>query len=317
MIWRPLRVEVRKVRKTKVKTTRDFKRLQAKSLAMEKAVRLDLVRGITTFKNRVSAKALAEAIATGGVDALRKLIPWDRLSDDLGKATRSIGKAVLDAGAATVPTVPAPKDVRLRFDINNPGLQKYIAERAGSLITGITDEQRGIIQRAVTSGFERRRTPLSMAKEIRGSIGLNERQATAVQNYRNKLAEDGATDARADKLTGAYQERLLDQRAFLIARTETAEATSQGQLAVWTSALDQGLIEPSTQKQWVINAGACPKICLPMDGKSVPVTASWQISDGKGGVRLVDTVTQAHPGCRCGQALLFDESDRIRLGGNA
>lgn len=303
-------------KRTRVKVPDSVKALDRMSRRQETTVRINLVKGITTFRDQVSTDGLRDAIVAGGAAGAVEHIPWETLPEHLEPAFEGIAKTLDKAVTATVASVPAPKNKKMRFDASNPKLKKYLDTRAGALITNITAEQKDTIRSAIKNSFAIARTPLEIAKQIKGNLGLTEIQAGAVDRYRNGLIDGGTvSDARVESLSDSYSNSLLDQRAITIARTETAEATSQGQLFVWNEGVKEGLIPEDARKQWAVNPDACPKICAPMDGISVPLKERWTISTGKkdGSTRQVDRVTQAHPSCRCVTLLLFDETDDYSL----
>lgn len=89
-----------------------------------------------------------------------------------------------------------------------------------------------------------------------------------------------------DKLAGIIKDAYAfsDQRAELIARTETAFADVAGNLTAWK---DSGVV---AQKQWLVGAGCCDE-CEDLDGVTVDLDDDFP-DDGGDGPPL-------HPDCRC------------------
>jgi len=93
--------------------------------------------------------------------------------------------------------------------------------------------------------------------------------------------------ARARDSASRYQTSVHRYRANTIARTETMRAASEGRMQAWNQGLTQGFISPLWEKEWVAEASAC-QICLPLNGKRVPVKGSFSVGE-----------PPAHPNCRC------------------
>lgn len=97
-----------------------------------------------------------------------------------------------------------------------------------------------------------------------------------------RAMEEGlSNDDLADLLTENYA--FSEERAMTIARTETAAADTQGNLALYTRS---GEVD---QKRWIVGEGCCEE-CQEIDGEIVGLSENFSIG--------VDT-PPAHPNCRC------------------
>ena len=137
-----------------------------------------------------------------------------------------------------------------------------------------------------------------MADQLRAHVtGLTERDGVAVGNYLRGLLETDVRPARAQKLTAAYADRLMDRRIDNLARTELAEALTRGQREAWRQGVDDGTIAETARRVWRTGANPCP-ICEPMNGQSVGLDEEFETGDGD----AVDG-PPAHPSCECSQEL--------------
>jgi hypothetical protein len=290
--------------KQRRKSSRTYKRVSALSRQMSKAVQVDFVTGIKSFKKKISANKMYEAWKSGNYNSVLKEMPWQNLHEDLDPAFKKISGSFEGAANYTIQSMPAPMQDTLRFDAKNPFIRKWINERTGSLVQNIQSETQEIIQNAIVRTFTHAQDPRKVANQIRDHIGLNERYSIALMNYREKLEQSGKHNiGQINNLTDAYYDRLLDARAMTIARTETRFASNQGQLAVWNQAANDGLIDRATSKKvWYVDGAPC-EICEPMDGIAVPLDGFWNLPDGS----VVDNPTDAHPNCMCGMELEFNE----------
>jgi SPP1 gp7 family putative phage head morphogenesis protein len=153
---------------------------------------------------------------------------------------------------------------------------------------------RGVILRAYTEGIAPR-DAVPLIREALGEPALFPRWQQAVYNYLADLTEQGVEQERAEEMARAYRTRLIDARAFMIARTETVAAQTAGRTEVYQQALDEGWLDADTKKRWMAAPeGPCP-ICEALDGTEVGWDETWA-----GGV----AAPPAHVNCRCTYVLV-------------
>jgi hypothetical protein len=294
------------------KVTNTYKRLSALSKVMGNAVKVDLVKGVTTFKSRVSDEALMEAWKKGDYHKLLTHIPFDKLPGDLAPAIKAIGQGIETAADYQLEAMPPNINANLRFDVSNPRTRTFLETRTASMVTRIETDTRMTIQGEITRAFTHAQTPRQVAERIKSSIGLIPAHETALDNYRASLEEAGdLSPDRIAELTDAYEARLLDYRAMNIARTETRMAVNHGQLAVWQAGADQGFIDRETaKKEWIVDGAPCA-VCEPMDGIRVGLDEPWLVTYTNGQVQSVYIPTESHPHCMCGMELHFGETEGV------
>lgn len=130
--------------------------------------------------------------------------------------------------------------------------------------------------------------------------GLQPNWALAVQRSGNaagyRAARNGANAQRvldaAEKQMARHGDRLRRARARMIARTEIAVAQNAGILAQQQSLLDQGVVSPTSQREWITGPFDVCNICTPLGGTRIGQAEffSWQGGGGN---------PPAHPNCRC------------------
>lgn len=130
--------------------------------------------------------------------------------------------------------------------------------------------------------------------------GLFPRWALAVERSGNaagyRAARNGASPERvldiADRQMRRHGDKLRRARSRMIARTEIAVAQNAGILAQQQALIDQGVVAPNSQREWITGPfDVCP-ICTPLGGTRVGQADffSWQGGSG---------FPPAHPNCRC------------------
>ena len=181
------------------------------------------------------------------------------------------------------------------WNVVNQHAVDWALVNSATQITEIIEETqaglRGIISRGIADGetipeIGRRMRGLKTSKNS-PSLGLNARQSAALDKYRNKLKAqyselpgglNSKRRARLDRRVQREAEKKLRYRVDMIARTETAEAVSEGTLKGYQLA---GV--PTTE--FMAAADACI-ICIGYDGNTYTVAEA-------GGIIPV------HPNCRC------------------
>jgi hypothetical protein len=171
------------------------------------------------------------------------------------------------------------------------------ASAVGDLITQLDDEGLAGVRAVISRAMRRELSPHDAQMLLRQIVGLNERQTTALANYRDSLAGDAVAPDRIERLTERYAGRLLRQRAEMIDRTEVIRAANDGQEAAWRAARDEGMLDAGAQRVWIASPDACDD-CLDLDGETTSLDDPF--SSGDDG-------PPAHPNCRCAEGLSFGE----------
>lgn len=152
----------------------------------------------------------------------------------------------------------------LAFNVSDPNAVAWAREHAAELAQGLSDTTEQDIRDAIASNLE-------------GDIDQGD-------------AYDEILDAIGD-----------DDRAEMIARTETMTASNQGTLTSWDQATEAGLLTGDELKEWIATSGCCDE-CADLDGEQVALDADF--SSG-------DDAPPAHPNCRCtiGMAVAGETGD--------
>lgn len=283
-------------------------RKEALQKQMAKVFQLAWAKGFSRLRGAVSADALADAYMAGNYEALIKFVPFRNMPDLLSQALAEVGKANVVGGSWGKDAVP--NSDFLRYDMTNPRIATYVAERQGAYIQRTNDDFTKSVQNMVQSRFgfatsDAKASSLLLdpvkrrgvtGYVLKNSLGLDSRSAGA-------LARRSASGDYTKKQLFQYETQLHVQRAERIARTEIAYATNNGQMAVWKDAQAQGLIEANARKVWTVDGAPC-EVCQPMDGLSVPLDEEFLAPNG-------DSVMAPplHPSCLCVLTLIVDADD--------
>jgi len=227
---------------------------------------------------------------------------------DLSDSISGIENTIDKTGKIVIPTLPQPIKENLRWDTKNRSIRNFIDKQSGSLVQNVTEDTQRLIAKTISKSFDKAMTPDRVAAQIKDSIGLNERQSKALENYKSGLREKQVSDYKISILSSQYEDRLLDQRAIMIGRTEVSKAINFGQLSVWKSAADQGLLDKQTSKKsWQVDGKPCDD-CIDLgDMEPISIDEFWDSNFGP-----VDA-PPLHPNCECSLQLEFgDSEDKIQ-----
>lgn len=287
--------------RTKVRVSPTYTRVLALSKQMSGPIKVNLIKGVKTWRKRISQDALFNAWKKKNYSGLERVIPWNTVEPDLDDAISHVGKTVSASSAFSINALPAPMKKELRWDTANPTIDKYMDSRSAEMVKYISESSREVIRSAVRNTYDNAWTPRDVADAIRDNIGLLPQHARAVDRYRASLISDGMDKLKVKDLTSAYADRLLDHRAMMIGRTEARLASNYGQIAVWREAMDQDLMPQTAMKVWIVDGNPCD-VCEPMDGVAVPMDDEWELNNGD----TVDIPNESHPNCYCGMEVEYD-----------
>jgi hypothetical protein len=269
------------------------------------ATRKALAEVFASLKNARThiSPAAYEALRLGNVQAFVNLVDWESIGKDIG----GLEPILQDFAAKTGVQLYKDGDIvaDLLFDIIDARAVIWAQNHTADLVVEIAEEMRQQIRNVMAESTQGLLTYEQAARKIRTNLSLTSRDSAAVDSYYvrqiNKLVQSGMTIDKATKKANAradrYAAKLLRKRSQTIARTELANAASNGRRLGWESGVSEGYIDPASTKEWVAEPDACD-ICGPMDGVSVPMNDEFPSGA---------MMPPQHPNCRCAAVLLPPE----------
>lgn len=227
----------------------------------------------------ITQKEMQEAITAGNYAAAEAIINWELFNTLFFTPYLKLMKKTLEeSGKLGITFVPGDMEnakklgiteegmelVSISFNLQNPNVVEWLEKHSSKQITAITEETRkaiqGVLAKAERDGIGIDET----ARRIKPLIGLNNRQAIAVENYRKRLDDEvlkgKMTRKQADKLAKQYIADSLDYRASNIAQYELFSAMNAAQQLAYEQQIENGLInENEMVKTW--NARADARTC--------------------------------------------------------
>ena len=143
---------------------------------------------LSDVQDGVDLQALADALQTGDVNKVIGLLAQIDTGAAKAKAADAIQAAVWGGAAIAAADINAKiGGVTFAFDKLNPRLVTFLQTYTLGLIKQIDDQTRDAIRDRLITGMNAGANPVATARQIKGTIGLTERQAKAVANYRKEL----------------------------------------------------------------------------------------------------------------------------------
>lgn len=290
----------------------------------------------------VAADALSEPIGAGRLWNLIDEAPI--VKDAASEAIAAYAEIASQAAHSTLAMYHIPgigarggktssiTELAARLDVKSPFMQRAAQELSANLVTQVNGETKRAIRQVILDAHRSGIGPFEASKQIEQIVGLTSKQAAAVRNYRAGLADvrdkvrsrGGLRDRwslspkvgrlslnpeQIDRLSQRYADRLLEYRAYNIARTETLFAANMGQQITFREMARTGIIDAATfRRVWsVVDDDRLCELCAPMDGQTVSLDQDFTSSE-KGVLPSertpLDTpqtteVPPLHASCRC------------------
>lgn len=167
----------------------EIERLAAKA---EPALAKAILQYLTAVKNGVDLQALADALASGNIDNVLRLLTDAGTGPAQAAITDAIQGAVWGGGVAEAVTLNnALGGVHFIFDKLNPRLIDWLKSYTYGLIRLADDGSKeaviGAIRDQMVAGMTAGEGPATVARQIKSVIGLTDRQQAAVAAYRKEL----------------------------------------------------------------------------------------------------------------------------------
>lgn len=304
----------------------------------------DLARAVLSFleaaTRAVPLERTTALLATGRVrEAMDRAV--SAAEDALPTSVHRVAKAEVTLAEALARAFGSGADAGaavVNFSLNMPDVAGagWASREAASLVTGLTREARESIAAVVSEGLRTGVTPRQTAFMVQQVAGLSSAQAGAVSRYYTSFLQAAAAGQGAGSLAGRftlaprmvpnaavadraaerYAQRLRQQRALNIARTETQRAAHAGQLEAWQQLRDTGAFgNAHVIRQWITaeDERVCPT-CGPMHLTQAELSGSYSLplsgeaaSAEQGGVVLHPP---AHPSCRCDEVITLHDQAR-------
>lgn len=236
------------------------------------------VAAVERLGDGVDGKEIVRLLRAGQIEAAIGVVEAAALAAGFEGVSGTITAALIDSGRSIAARITVPGAVEFQFGITNPSTVTYLQQNEFSLIRELTDHARASVATSIREGVKDGRNPLDVARDVRQSIGLTERQTRAVINYRRLLEArhldalerklrdkrfDGTVrqaikdqkpipKAKIDKMVERYRARYLKYRSETIGRTEGLRAANAGAHLAWVQAVNSGKVRlDQIVRKWI------------------------------------------------------------------
>lgn len=144
-----------------------------------------ILEGLKAMGDAVDLDAVVDALQTGDVAKVMAALNLDAAATFAGLSP-AIQSGVYAAGAATAATIRLT-GTQFVFNQLNPRLITWLQTYNLGLIREITDKTKEAVRGVLIEGMKAGENPRAVARDIKGVVGLTDRQAKAVMNFRKEL----------------------------------------------------------------------------------------------------------------------------------
>lgn len=259
----------------------------------------DLLAAWEEISNSIAMDEVLAALKAGDVNAAIALIDNLEVAEALEPARQSLREAMFVVGQAAAEEVADFLGVSFSFDISNPAVLQELESAGASLIKYVDNDTKDLIKKILVDGYERGASPGAIAKEIRGVVGLTERDYIAGKKLEADLLASGMPQAEVDVLVNKFIIGKIKARADTIALNELVYSANRGQEMIWEAAADAGIIDKkTTMRIWLATGDErmC-ELCGSADGSLAPIGGAFPNG--------FETPNDIHILCRCSEGLVF------------
>lgn len=262
-------------------------------------------RFASTLADGLDDGALEVAIQSQDAEAALEALPWDAALEAYGEAYEAhllatadgTGERTADAVVASMErtsTHPAAEILSARYRTKDKRVLRWVKNRATAELARLSKDSRQAIKESILRTLRGEQTFAQAKRDVLANVGLSRVQAHALRAYEERLRKNpDRAPGQVDRMVARKAGQMLRQRADRIARHETSEAATYGQRLAWEQLREQGVIGPTSEKEWEVTTEAertCPT-CYDLDGVRVGLDDAFP-----GGY---DGPPEPHLGCEC------------------
>lgn len=248
-------------------------------------IRDQFIAAINKMTSADQLIALQDAIESGDWQAIQQEVGINAYQLALSSMNNAVMDAFVSSGVKMAELISSgkadagPVSFATAFDRTNPAAVQEMKRLTSSLTNVLQQDTAQAVQSILQDQVANGTNPKVAAAQLKKIVGLNQQQATALQNFEAALQKGAIGTAknyslsRTDQqyLTGAsqngtplpqskidqlvenYRKRLIAQRANTIAQTESMGAVSAGADHAWQQAVVSSGLPPENFKRFWIS----------------------------------------------------------------
>lgn len=162
-----------------------FEELAAK---FEPDLQAAILEALAKQRGDVDLDALAQAMESGDANAVTGLLNLDEYSLAAGPVGKELAAATLAGAALSASGIAVPiTEVRFTFNELNPAIVNFMQRYQLGLIRQINENTKAGVKQVLNDALIRGVNPKQAAVDVKQIIGLTDKQAQAVINFRRQL----------------------------------------------------------------------------------------------------------------------------------
>lgn len=173
---------------------------------------------------------------------------------------------------------------------------EFAKEVAASKVAQISEATKRDLAREIVKGVQTGLSPDQIARSLHDSIGLDSQRKASLEKYKASLMKQNLSDKEIKRLVSKEAERLLKDRAGVIAQNELRQAVAAGNMA---NAKEEGATHKVS-----ISAGDSRVAAMCIANEAAGVIPIDEAFPGSGTMTVPH-----HPRCRCAVSY-FTEPDK-------
>lgn len=147
-----------------------------------------ILKALSAQADSVDLDTIATALQHGNVADVLAALGLDEVEAVMGVVQDGITDATFAGGALAAATLNTRlQGATFAFNRLNPRLITWLQNYSLALIRQINETTREGVRQYLVTGMNQGKSPIAMAREVKGIVGLTNRQAQAVANFRKEL----------------------------------------------------------------------------------------------------------------------------------
>jgi hypothetical protein len=148
------------------------------------------------YQRDIDIDQLTAALESGDAEAVTNLLHLDEYSIAAGPVGKELAAATIAGAVLTSHSIAVPMaEVRFTFDEHNPAVVNFMQRYQLALIRQINDNTKAGVRQVLNDSLIRGANPKQAAVDVQQIIGLTDKQAQAVINFRRQLEAIHTTGA--------------------------------------------------------------------------------------------------------------------------
>lgn len=153
---------------------------------LESKLAASILQALLAQKESIDLDAIVAALQTGNVAKVLELLELPKALAGFDVMTAAVQNGANTAGAAAAASVRLT-GASFAFNQLNPRLITWLQTYNLGLIRQINEQTKEGVRAALIDGMKAGENPKEVARQVKGIVGLTDRQAKAVANYRKQL----------------------------------------------------------------------------------------------------------------------------------